>query len=94
MNSAAQRPSLTVCASRSRTWKALGLRALHECAGGGVGTVDVAAATLFVAGIAARTKGKVVWCLTRRDLFFPARKSPNCLRTRSPILRKNSRSRG
>ncbi|MBB5261779.1 ImuA family protein [Rhizobium leguminosarum] len=46
--------------------------ALHECAGGGAGTVDGAAAALFVAGIAARTKGKIVWCLTRPDLFFPA----------------------
>ncbi|TPP05870.1 ImuA family protein [Rhizobium glycinendophyticum] len=46
--------------------------ALHEFAGGGAGTVDGAAAALFVAGIAARTKGKIVWCLTRPDLFFPA----------------------
>jgi protein ImuA len=46
--------------------------ALHEVAGGGAGTVDGAAAALFVAGIAARTKGKVLWCLTRPDLFFPA----------------------
>jgi protein ImuA len=46
--------------------------ALHEFAGGGAGTVDGAAAALFVAGIAARMKGKVVWCLTRPDLFFPA----------------------
>lgn len=46
--------------------------ALHEFAGGGTGTVDGAAAALFAAGIAARTKGKVIWCLTRPDLFFPA----------------------
>ncbi len=26
----------------------------------------------MVAGIAARTKGKILWCLTRPDLFFPA----------------------
>lgn len=45
---------------------------LHEFAGGGSGTVDGAAAALFVAGIAARTKGPIVWCLTRPDLFFPA----------------------
>ncbi len=45
--------------------------ALHECAGGGSGTVDGAAAALFAAGVAARTKGKVVWCLTRPDLFMP-----------------------
>lgn len=46
--------------------------ALHEFAGGGSGTVDGAAAALFAAGIAARTKGQIVWCLTRPDLFFPA----------------------
>ncbi|NLS06327.1 damage-inducible mutagenesis protein [Rhizobium sp. P32RR-XVIII] len=46
--------------------------ALHECAGGGAGTVDGATAALFAAGIAARAKGKIVWCLTRPDLFFPA----------------------
>ncbi|QFY60432.1 damage-inducible mutagenesis protein [Rhizobium grahamii] len=46
--------------------------ALHEFAGGAAGTVDGAAAALFAAGVAARTKGKVIWCLTRPDLFFPA----------------------
>lgn len=46
--------------------------ALHEFAGGGAGAVDGAAAALFVAGIAARTEGKVVWCLARPDLFFPS----------------------
>ncbi|MCB8822491.1 damage-inducible mutagenesis protein [Microvirga rosea] len=29
-------------------------------------------ATLFVAGIAARLKGPVLWCLNRRDLFAPS----------------------
>ncbi len=42
--------------------------ALHEVAGGGGG----AAAALFVAGLAAPTKGKVLWCITRSDLFAPA----------------------
>lgn len=46
--------------------------ALHEFAGGGSGTIDGAAAALFAAGIAARTRGPIVWCLTRPDLFFPA----------------------
>jgi protein ImuA len=46
--------------------------ALHEIAGGGAGTVHGAAAALFAAGIAARGKGKVLWCLTRPDLFAPA----------------------
>lgn len=46
--------------------------ALHEIAGGGNGAIDGAAAALFTAGIAARTRGKVLWCLTRPDLFAPA----------------------
>ena len=50
----------------------LALGALHEVAGGGNGAVDGAAAGLFAAGIAARTKGKVLWCVTRADLFAPA----------------------
>lgn len=50
----------------------LALGALHEVAGGGNGAVDGAAAALFAAGIAARTRGKVLWVVTRRDLFMPA----------------------
>jgi hypothetical protein len=50
----------------------LALGALHEVAGGGNGTVDGAAAALFAAGIAARTRGRVLWCVTRQDLFAPA----------------------
>ncbi len=50
----------------------LGLGCLHEVAGGGNGAVDGAAAALFTAGIAARTKGKVLWVVTRPDLFAPA----------------------
>ncbi|MCW2359819.1 protein ImuA [Bradyrhizobium elkanii] len=50
----------------------LTLGALHEIAGGGNGAVDGAAAALFAAGIAARTKGKVLWVITRPDLFAPA----------------------
>lgn len=45
---------------------------IHEVSGGGTDTVNGAAAALFAAGIAARTKGKILWCLTRPDLFFPA----------------------
>src|SRR5205807_5895350 len=33
---------------------------------------DGAAAALFTAGITARTRGKVLWCVTRPDLFAPA----------------------
>jgi protein ImuA len=50
----------------------LALGALHEVAGGGNGAIDGAAAALFSAGIAARTKGKVLWCVIRQDLFAPA----------------------
>lgn len=50
----------------------LALGALHEIAGGGNGAVDGAAAALFVTGIAARTRGKVLWIVTRADLFAPA----------------------
>ncbi|MGY4501206.1 hypothetical protein ACVWYH_005137 [Bradyrhizobium sp. GM24.11] len=38
----------------------------------GNGAIDGAAATLFAAGIAARTKGKILWVITRPDLFAPA----------------------
>src|SRR5690606_23289717 len=50
----------------------LGLGCLHEVAGGGNGALDGAAAALFAAGIADRTKGQVLWILTRADLFAPA----------------------
>jgi protein ImuA len=50
----------------------LALGALHEVAGSGNGAVDGAAAALFAAGIAARTRGRVLWCVTRQDLFAPA----------------------
>jgi protein ImuA len=50
----------------------LALGALHEVAGGGNGAIDGAAAALFAAGIAARTRGKVLWCVIRQDLFAPA----------------------
>lgn len=50
----------------------LALGALHEVAGGGNAAIDGAAAALFAAGIAARTRGQVLWCVTRQDLFAPA----------------------
>jgi protein ImuA len=50
----------------------LAVGALHEVAGGGNGAIDGAAAALFSAGIAARITGKVLWCITRPDLFAPA----------------------
>lgn len=49
----------------------LALGCLHEIAGGGSGAIDGAAAAAFAAGIAARTDGQVMWCLTKADLFPP-----------------------
>jgi protein ImuA len=45
--------------------------ALHEAAPDRPGLPDDAAATLFLAAIAARTEGPVLWALARRDLFAP-----------------------
>ena len=50
----------------------LALGALHEVAGGGHGAINGAAAALVTAGVAARTRGKVLWCVMRPDLFAPA----------------------
>ena len=50
----------------------LAFGALHEVAGGGHGAIEGAAAALFTAGLAARTRGKILRCLTRPDLFAPA----------------------
>jgi protein ImuA len=49
----------------------LRLDALHEVAGEGAGWGDDAAATLFMAGIAARTHRSVLWVTRARDLFAP-----------------------
>jgi len=37
-----------------------------------LGAVDGAAAAMFAAGIVARLPGRVLWCVTRPDLFAPA----------------------
>src|SRR3546814_14517640 len=37
-----------------------------------LGATDAAAAALFAAGILARVKGKILWCMTQSDLFAPA----------------------
>jgi protein ImuA len=49
----------------------LAAAALHEAAPDRPGLADEAAATLFLASIAARTQGPVLWALARRDLFAP-----------------------
>ncbi|HEY0621690.1 protein ImuA [Sphingomonas sp.] len=49
----------------------LRLDALHEVAAATPDLADDAAATLFMAGIAARAWGPVLWVVRRRDLFAP-----------------------
>lgn len=49
----------------------LPVASLHEAAGERPGPGDEAAATLFLASIAARRSGPVLWALARRDLFAP-----------------------
>jgi protein ImuA len=54
----------------------LAMPGLHEVAGAGPRLGDDAAATLFIAGIAARLAmekggGTILWALSRRDLFAP-----------------------
>lgn len=44
---------------------------LHEIVEGGPAAEFAGCATLFLAGIAARLPGTVLWCLNRRDLFAP-----------------------
>lgn len=51
--------------------RGLALGSLHEVIEGGPASEFAGSATLFSAGIAARLKGPVLWCLTRRDLFAP-----------------------
>ena len=49
----------------------LAIPALHEMSGARAEPGDDAAATLFIAAIAARLEGPVLWALSRRDLFAP-----------------------
>lgn len=49
----------------------LRLDALHEVAAAGPDMAQDCAATLFMAGIAARAWGPVLWVVRRRDLFAP-----------------------
>jgi protein ImuA len=52
-------------------WNGLPLGALHEVAGSSRNHDDDAAATLFIASIAARVHGPILWVVRRRDLFAP-----------------------
>jgi protein ImuA len=56
---------------RALPGKGLALGALHEIFEGASGS-NAANAALFAAGILARLKGPVLWCLHSRDLFAPA----------------------
>ncbi len=49
----------------------LAMAALHEITGARPELSDDAAAALFIAGIAARLPGPILWALSRRDLFAP-----------------------
>ena len=49
----------------------LRLDGLHEVAAGTAQMSDDSAATLFMAGIAARAWGPILWVVRRRDLFAP-----------------------
>ena len=49
----------------------LALGCLHEFAGASPAFEHAAGPISFVAGILARLKGPVLWCLARRDLFAP-----------------------
>jgi protein ImuA len=49
----------------------LAVAGLHEASGDRAGPGDEAAATLFLASVAARRPGTVLWALARRDLFAP-----------------------
>lgn len=53
-------------------WRGLPLDRLHEVVERGADGEEAAAGTLFVAGILARCRGTVLWCLRGRDLFAPA----------------------
>jgi protein ImuA len=50
----------------------LALGAVHEFMEAGAASEHSACAALFAAGILARLKGPVLWCLKSRDLFAPA----------------------
>lgn len=49
----------------------LTLGTLHEFGEDGLAAEHAGLATLFVAGVLARLRGPVIWCLRRRDLFQP-----------------------
>ncbi len=51
--------------------KGLRIDTLHEVAAAGARWGDDAAATLFLAGIAGRQSGQVLWLVTRSSLFAP-----------------------
>ena len=61
-----------IAAMDSKLGGGLAVGALHEAAGATSSLNDDAAAALFIAGIAARRGGTVLWVLKHNDLFAPA----------------------
>ena len=71
----------------------LALDALHEVMETGAASEHAAVATLFVAGILARNKGPVLWCVRCRDLFAQLSPSWACMPIASFMLRPIARLR-
>lgn len=71
-------PTRACSLSASRRWttrfpaKALISRPYTRSPAVRSGALHGAAAVLFAAGIAARTRGQILWCITCPDLFAPA----------------------
>ncbi len=54
------------------TGKGLAVGTIHEVCGGSIGALHGAAAAHFCAMMAAKTRGKIFWCMTRFDIYAPA----------------------
>lgn len=50
----------------------LAFGATHEIVGAGDDAAAAAVSSTFAAGIAARTTGQIIWCLSKADVFAPA----------------------
>lgn len=51
--------------------RGLALGTIHEVAGGSMGAIHGAAAAHFCGMMAAKTSGKIFWCMTRFDIYAP-----------------------
>lgn len=52
--------------------RGLAVGTIHEVCGGSIGAMHGAAAAHFCAMMAAKTRGKIFWCMTRFDVYAPA----------------------